>query len=296
MRAASREAAVVIALHPHLAPIAWAMKARSSKLRSVVFSHGIEVWQPLGWPRGPALRRADLVIGPSKDTVHQLISTQGVGESKVRRLPWGLDPGFEAKLTMQDASLTPPGFPKGCRVILSVGRWDTAEQYKGADTLIVAMPRILQRFPDASLVLVGDGNDRLRLEQLSRDAGTMACTHFLHGLAPEELSACYAGCEVFALPSRGEGFGFVFLEAMAYAKPAVGGAHGGIPDLVEDGVTGVLVPYGDASRLAQALESLLHNPNAAREMGERGRERLSKMFSFKQFQSGLTNVLKEVLP
>src|ERR1019366_5279924 len=78
LRAAGRKPALVMALHPHLAPIVWAMRARGRKFRSIVFTHGVEVWQPLGWPRGAALRRADLVIGPSADTVQHLISQQGI--------------------------------------------------------------------------------------------------------------------------------------------------------------------------------------------------------------------------
>src|ERR1700676_2043466 len=76
LRAAGRKPALVIALHPHLAPIVWAMRTRGRKFRSMVFTHGIEVWQPLGWLRGAALRRADLVIGPSVYTVQHLISEQ----------------------------------------------------------------------------------------------------------------------------------------------------------------------------------------------------------------------------
>ena len=89
MRAAGRKPSLVIALHPHLAPIVWAMRLRSRKFRSIVFAHGIEVWQPLGWPRGAALRRADLVIGPSADTVQHLISEQGIRPGKVQRLRLG---------------------------------------------------------------------------------------------------------------------------------------------------------------------------------------------------------------
>ena len=295
MRAARRKPALVIALHPHLAPITWAMKARSRKLRSMVFAHGIEVWQPLSWLRGAALRRVDVVVGPSADTLQRLISVQGVRADKIRRLPWGLDPDFEARLAARNHLVPPPGFPRGGRVVLSVGRWDTAEQYKGADTLITALPRILKALPDVSLVLVGDGNDRPRLEQLACDRRIAAHTYFLHGLTPEQLSACYANCDVFALPSRGEGFGLVFLEAMAHSKPVIGGAHGGTPDIVEDGVTGLLVPHGDADRLGQALESLLNHADEARQMGERGRERVLREFSFKHFQSALTELLQDVL-
>jgi phosphatidylinositol alpha-1,6-mannosyltransferase len=296
LRAAGRKPALVIALHPHLAPIVWALKARGRKFRSIVFTHGVEVWQPLGWPRGAALRRSDLIIGPSADTVQHLISEQRILPGKVQRLPWGLDPEFEARLAAAVPLSPPPGFPRTGRIILTVGRWDPAEKYKGADTLITALPRVLKMAPDTSLVLVGDGDDRPRLEQLARDQCISEHAHFLYGLTPEQLFACYANCDVFALPSQGEGFGLVFLEAMANAKPVIGGAHGGIPDIVEDGVTGLLVPHGDVEHLAQALEFLLSNPSRAREMGARGRDRLANTFSFAQFQLHLTEILNNVLP
>ena len=295
LRAAGRKPALVIALHPHLAPVVWAMRARGRKFRSMVFTHGVEVWQPLGWPRGAALRRADLVIGPSADTVQHLISDQHILPGKVQKLPWGLDPEFEARMEAAVPVSPPPGFPRTGRIILTVGRWDTAERYKGADTLIAALPSVLKAAPDASLVLVGDGDDRPRLEQLARDLGVSEHAHFLFGLSPEQLFACYARCDIFALPSRGEGFGLVFLEAMANAKPVIGGAHGGIPDIVEEGVTGLLVPHGDVERLSQALESLFNNPARATEMGARGKDRVAKKFSFAQFQSHLTRILDNVL-
>jgi phosphatidyl-myo-inositol dimannoside synthase len=295
LHAAGRKPALVIALHPHLAPIVWVMRTRDRKFRSIIFTHGVEVWQPFGWPRGAALRRADLVIGPSADTLQHLISDQHLSPGKVQRLPWGLDPEFEARLEVAAAPLFPPGFPRSGQIILTVGRWDSAERYKGADTLIAALPRVLKTAPDASLVLVGDGDDRPRLELIARDLGVSEHAHFLSGLTPEQLFACYANSDVFALPSLGEGFGLVFLEAMAHAKPVIGGAHGGIPDIVEDGVTGLLVPHGDVERLAQALESLFNNPSRAREMGARGRDRLAKTFSFAQFQLHLTQILNIVL-
>ena len=295
MRAAGRKPSLVIALHPHLAPIVWAMRARSRKFRSIVFAHGIEVWQPLGWPRGAALRRADLVIGPSADTVQHLISEQRIPAGNVQQLAWGLDPEFEARLASPVHAALPPGIPERARFILTVGRWDPAERYKGADTLIESLPRVLRSAPDIFLVLVGDGEDRPRLEQLAHRLGVSERTLFLHGLTQEELFACYANCEVFALPSRGEGFGFVFLEAMAHAKPVIGGAHGGALDVIQDGMTGWLVPHGDIDRLSVALESLLGDPTRAREMGARGRDRLVSAFSFQQFQSRLTRILNDVL-
>jgi phosphatidylinositol alpha-1,6-mannosyltransferase len=295
LRAAGRQPLLVFALHPHLAPVVAAMRLRSRKFRSIVFAHGMEVWQPLGWLRGSALRSADLVTAPSRDTAQHLISGQGILPERVRRLAWGLDPEFEARLRALVPPSRPPAFPERARIILTVGRWDPAERYKGADTLLSALPRVLQTVPDAVLVLVGDGEDRPRLEHLARESGVADRTRFLSGLTQEELFACYAHCDVFALPSRGEGFGLVFLEAMAHGKPVIGGAHGGTPDVVEDGVTGVLVPHGDAALLSGALESLLADPARASEMGARGRERVRREFTFEQFQTRLTQVLEDIV-
>ena len=295
LRTAGQDPSLVIALHPHLAPIVRLMKVRGRKFRSIVFSHGVEVWEPLGWPRGAALRSADLLLGPSADTVQHLISNQRIVPGKTRQLSWGLDPEFEARVIANDAPQPPPGFPQAGRVILTVGRWNPDEKYKGADTLISALPRIRKASADAAVVLVGGGADRSRLEQLAYAEGVSENTHFLTGLTPEQLFACYARCEIFALPSRGEGFGLVFLEAMALAKPVIGSPQGGIPDIVEDGVTGTLVPYGDIDRLAHVVETFLSNPGRAEEMGARGRVRVQEKFSFARFQINLQQILDDVL-
>lgn len=291
LKAAGSDPALVIALHPHLAPIVRMMKARDGKIRSVIFTHGVEVWKPLSWPRGSALRGADLILGPSTDTVRHLIEDQRIAREKVLQLPWALDPEFEARVASSAPYTRPPGFPQSGRVILAVGRWDRHEQYKGADTLIAAMPQVLDTSADVSLVLVGDGDDRPRLEQLAREHGVSERVHFLRDLNLQQLFACYANCDVFALPSGGEGFGLVFLEAMAYAKPVIGGAHGGIPDIVEEGVTGHLVPHGDVVRLAGALASLLLNPVRAAAIGAKGKERVETKFSFAHFQAELERIL-----
>ena len=292
LRLALRHPRLVVAGHPNLAPVAWAIQSLFPGPRTVVLTHGIEVWTPLPVRRRWPLRRADLVLAPSADTAGKLVSVQGVPKEKVRQLPWGLDPDFPAGC----ASMTnhvPPGFPKG-RVVLTVARLAANERYKGVDNLIKAVPRLLPSVPDLHLVAVGDGDDRPQLEKLAREIGAAERVHFLSGLAQEELVACYGGCDVFALPSGGEGFGFVFLEAMGLGKPVVGGAHGGIPDIIEDGVTGFLVPFGDGERLAGVLQRLLSDEPLRREMGQRARERLRSMYLFEHFRTRLARIIEDV--
>jgi len=218
---------------------------------------------------------------------------QGVLAERMRVLPWALDPQFEALVAGSAKTGVPQGFPKG-RVILTVGRWLASERYKGMDTLITALPKLLTRWPELQLVAVGDGDDRNWLEDLAEECGVNMHVHFLSGLSYAQLAACYSACEIFALPSRGEGFGLVYLEAMACGKPVIGGAHGGAPEVIEDGKTGYLVQHGDAVQLATSIETLLANPEIAREMGRRGKERVEHEFRFNVFAKSLKKILREL--
>jgi phosphatidylinositol alpha-1,6-mannosyltransferase len=259
MRAARRRPKLVLAAHPNLAPLVPHMRLLASKMKSIVCTHGVEVWEPLPARRRNALTRATLVLSPSRATSEYLINVQGVAEDRIRVLPWALDPDFATKTDGAPRAPLPGEFPPG-RVILSVGRWLASERYKGMDTLILSMSRLLLRWPDLQLAIVGSGDDRDWLEHVARDSGVQRHVHFLTGISYGELSACYEAAEIFALPSRGEGFGFVYLEAMAHGKPVIGGAHGGAPEVIRDGVTGYVVHHGDTVELATSIDTLLSNP------------------------------------
>src|SRR4029077_12037241 len=281
-RAARRRAKVIVAGHPFLAPVAQGAKFFARRAKSIVWTHGLEVWEPLSILRRRALRSADLIIAPTNDTANQVASQQDVPRERIRVLPWALDPQFETLLTVKPAPALPANFPTG-RVILTVGRWCADERYKGMDTLITALPRLLTEWPDVQLVAVGEGDDQRWLEQIANGRGVLRHVHFLSGLSYSQIAACYQACEIFALPSRGEGFGLVYLEAMACGKPVIGGAHGGAPEVIDDGKTGYLVQHGDAGQLATSLEALLADPGLGCEMGARGRERVEQEFRFNIF-------------
>jgi len=232
------------------------------------------------------------VLAPSRATADFVESLQGVAPSKVRVLPWALDPDFETVSSTVAGSQLPDVFPAG-PVVLSVGRWLATERYKGMDTLILALPRLLLRWPALQLVLIGSGDDHEWLEAIARESGVRLHVHFLRGLSYGEISACYAAADIFALPSRGEGFGFVYLEAMARSRPVIGGAHGGASEVIQDGVTGYLVQHGDSIQLATSVDTILSNPELARQMGQRGRERVEREFSFPVFAKAFKKILKE---
>ena len=300
IRAARRKSAkgkdnvkLVIAGHPNFAPVVRAMKLAAPKLKTIVCTHGVEVWEPMTRMRRNALRRANIVLAPSKFTADHVVGDQGVAAEKVRVLPWALDPQFEALAPNAARSPVPPNFPQG-RIVLTVGRWREDERYKGTDTLITALPRLLTRWPELQLVAVGEGDDRDWLEDLAKESGVARHVHFLSGLSYAELASCYGHCEIFAMPSRGEGFGLVYLEAMACGKPVVGGAHGGAPEVIDDGRTGYLVQHGDAVQLATAIETLMLNPEMEEEMGRRGKQRVENEFRFNIFAKSFKKILREL--
>jgi phosphatidylinositol alpha-1,6-mannosyltransferase len=289
-------ALVILAAHPNLAvPGTW-MQQILRGTKSIVMTHGIEVWKPLQPIRRRALLRANLVLGPSRDTVQRLIHVQGVAPEKTRRLPWPLSPAFLSAADAASGLSTPRGFPQEGLVILTVGRWASSERYKGADKLIGTLPQLRATFPSLNLVAVGGGDDLPRLRELAIGLGVADCVRFLENLSREEVAACYARADLFALPSTGEGFGLVFLEAMAFSKAVVGVACGGTTDVVEDGINGLLVPPENECVLAEALARLLHDDTLRSQLGRRGAEIVRRKYRFDVFQSELETILREVGP
>jgi phosphatidylinositol alpha-1,6-mannosyltransferase len=142
--------------------------------------------------------------------------------------------------------------------------------------------------------VVGEGDDRARLEQLAADLGVAGQVHFVGELTARELAACYRQCDAFVMPSSVEGFGLVFLEAMACGKPVVGGAHGGTTDIIADGQNGYLVPPDEIGRLAEVLEKLIAHDDLRRELGRRGQERVAQNYLFEHFRSRLLRLMDEI--
>ncbi|MGH9574628.1 MAG: glycosyltransferase family 4 protein [Candidatus Acidiferrales bacterium] len=282
---------IVLAGHPNLAPIAVWMQKTLPRAHAIVIAHGIEVWQQLPLVRRTAIRHARVVAGPSSDTIQKLIDVQAVHAERTRLLPWPLNPDFLALTKTADLPL-PPAFPSG-QVILTIGRTAASERYKGTDDLIRAVSQLRSEFPDLHLVAIGGGDDLPRLRTLADDLGSASNVHFLQRLSREELAACYAHADVFAMPSAGEGFGLVFLEALAFGKPVVAAACGGALDLVQDGSNGLLVPGRDSAALTSAVRRLLGDESLRSAFGTKGAAVAREKYRFESFEASLEHLLEE---
>ena len=165
--------------------------------------------------------------------------------------------------------MTSVGFTSGVKAFDSditksqrstVSRLSSLERYKGHDRVIHTLPRVLQQHPDTIYLVVGDGDDRPRLESLTVECGVRKNVQFA-GLVPEEeLPGYFRLADVFVMPSEAEGFGIVFLEAMATGIRVIGGSQDGSRDALCDGALGTLVDPGNGEELASAIIAALDDP------------------------------------
>lgn len=187
--------------------------------------------------------------------------------------------------------------------VLFVGR---LEKRKGILDLFQAIPLVVERMPNVRFFIAGADNSLH--DGFQRKAGMTYPTYFarnfskytpyvefLGEVTDERLQRLYQSCDVFVAPSLYESFGLVYLEAMNYAKPVVGCWTGGVPEVVENGVTGILVEPGAPKALAEALVSLLKSPEKMREMGIAGRQRLLERFTYIEMAKSFETVFRETL-
>jgi len=167
------------------------------------------------------------------------------------------------------------GAPPDAPVMTLVGELNERKQQR---VVIEAMPNVLERFPNARVLFVGDGSDRATLEATVRERGLHASILFTGFRA--DVPEILMGSDALLLPSRVEGFGYVLVEAMAAGIPCIASNVSSIPEIVEDGVTGILHAVGDSGAIADAITTILSDRVRARAMGETGARIAREKFTF----------------
>jgi phosphatidylinositol alpha-1,6-mannosyltransferase len=178
------------------------------------------------------------------------------------------------------------------RAALLVGRMWPSEGGKGHDHLIEAWPAVRMRAPDAELWIVGDGDNRARLEERARAHGVAGAVRFFGRVSDAELCDLYRRAALFAMPSCQEGFGLVYAEAMWHGLPCIGSTADAAGEVIADGETGLLVPYGDVHAIGSAVASLLTDPARAEAMGRAGMRRARERFTYERFRRDLLAALE----
>jgi phosphatidylinositol alpha-1,6-mannosyltransferase len=271
--------------HVSLSPLALLTKILNPSMKVCVVAHGVEVWHALPNAQGRALHTADLILAVSEYTKGELMKHNGVPAAKIRVFPNTLDPHWKSPRAVNNSECEPP-------VLLSVSRMNTEDRYKGIDSVIRSLPSVVEQVGPIDYRIVGQGDDMPRLKALAAGLGVSRYVKFLGGVEDSELRKEYQGCSLFIMPSKKEGFGIVFLEAMAYGKPVIGGDHGGTPSVIKDQETGLLVDNSDVEGIACNIIMLLKDDLMRKRLGEAGRKRLDDEFMFPKFEQNLNEVFQ----
>jgi phosphatidyl-myo-inositol dimannoside synthase len=291
---------LVIANHVALAPVAAMMKLAFGT-PYWVSCHSIEIWWGTSRLRHAALRNADLVLPVSQYTAGVVRKMEGVRSSRVKVVYNAIPNSFSKLLISQESvSSSVARLTGGGPMLLSVSSLAKGNEFKGVDTVIRALPRILKVVPELRYVVVGEGVIRANLENLAVEAGVRDNVTFAGEISDDELASVYRSCDVFVLPSRGqqqvgtlggEGFGRVYVEAAMAGKPVVGSRSGGASEAVIDGRTGFVVDPGSSDEVAEAVLAILQDSQLADRMGCEGRTWALDTFS----EDALSGSLRELL-
>jgi phosphatidyl-myo-inositol dimannoside synthase len=252
---------LILCGHINLLPAAFAVRRLNAAPVALII-HGIEAWHPTGRRVTDTLAgRIDFLISVSQVTRTRFFAWSGT-ETPSAILPNTVDTATFAPGT-PDAALVRRWGLDGRRVILTLARLEARERYKGIDEIIDILPSVVAEFPDAVYVIAGDGSDRPRLEAKVRERDLAGHVLFT-GYVPEaEKRELYRAADVFAMPGHGEGFGIVYLEAMACGIPVIASTMDGSREAVRDGMLGLMVNPSDATALREAVRTALRRRKGA---------------------------------
>jgi phosphatidylinositol alpha-1,6-mannosyltransferase len=275
---------VVFCGHINLIPLAF-LVARIHGARLVVQAHGIEVWSAPDSIKRYSIDRADMILSVSRFTRCRLLEWSVVPPERVivvantyRR---------EFCIGQEDEIRTPKGL-EGKKVLLTVGRLDACQQHKGHEKVIRCLPQVWNRYPDLVYVIVGEGKDRERLETLVRQLAVSSIVQFTGRISNQALVDYYRAADLLVMPSTGDGFGIVFLEAMACGTPVLGLDAGGVRDAMGDGDLGLVIKEDE---LSDAIDRALATcPVPRLTLSDRVRSRFGRQI----FESRIQNAIERL--
>lgn len=284
---------LIIATHLNFTQAAYWIK-RLTGIPYWTVAHGVEAWNIKRPALQTALKHADRIISVSGYTRDRLLAEQNLEPNKVCILPNTFDASRFQIAPKPPYLLKRYGITAENLIILTVARLDSSEQYKGYDKIIQALPQIRRQIPNVHYILVGKGSDRARIEQLIAQLNLQESVTLAGFIPDEELSDHYNLCDIFAMPSKGEGFGIVYLEALACGKPTIGGDRDGAIDALCQGKLGALVNPDSMEEIAttiiQILQGKYSNPIIYKP--EILRQKVIETFGFERFKQTLAELIE----
>jgi phosphatidyl-myo-inositol dimannoside synthase len=275
---------VVFCGHINLIALAFVV-ARIHGARLVVQAHGIEVWSAPGSIKRYLIDHADMILSVSRFTRARLLEWSVIPHERV--IVVANTYRSEFCIGQANENHTPKGL-EGKKVLLTVGRLDACQQHKGHEKVIRCLPHIRDKYPDLVYVIVGEGKDRERLETLAKQLAVSSIVQFTGRISDRALVDYYRSADLLVMPSTGDGFGIVFLEAMACGTPVLGLDAGGVRDAMGDGDLGLVIKEDE---LSDALDrALAMRPVPRLTLSDRVRSRFGRQI----FESRIQNVIERL--
>jgi glycosyltransferase involved in cell wall biosynthesis len=283
---------LIICGHVNFTPVARFVK-RLTGIPYWTFIYGVDVWSIEDSLVKKGLAGSDRIVSIGTYTNSRLLVRENIEPQKIHLLPctfqynqFNIAP--KPQYLLEKYNLTPDQ-----PVILTIARLAGEERYKGYDQIIRALPTIIKTIPDVHYLLGGKGGDRPRIEKLIQDLDLEDYVTLAGFIPDEELADHYNLCDVFAMPSKGEGFGIVYLEALACGKPTIGGNQDGAIDALCNGELGVLVDPDDLTEISTVITQILEKtyPLPILYQPETLRQKVIEIYGFEKFKQNLAQLL-----
>lgn len=285
---------LVLSTHVNFLPAVHLLKPGAC--RTAVVLHGIDAWNLRADAKLRALRKTDAVISVSRYTRDQVAQLPGMEGARLFVLPNTFQTSAFQPGPKPAALLERHGLKAAQPVLLTVSRLEESERYKGHQEVIECLPELTKHFPGLRYVIAGQGGYAAELKRRVKEHGLEEAVIFAGFVPNAELADYYRLCDVFVMPSRGEGFGIVFLEAMACGKPVAAGNADGSADAVDQGRLGVLVSPQSCGELTEALRGLLAgtHPNRLLFEPDKLHDEVVRQFGPKAFRERMKAILDEI--
>ena len=284
---------IIICGHINFSPLCYIISKFFGK-RYIVLTHGIDVWDITSKTKIKGLKEAYLITSVSNFTKDKIIEQIPEVKSKVYLLPNTIDGTFFHPKPKPAYLLKRHNLREDDKIILTIARLSKSEKYKGYDKVIEVLPRVIKEVPSVKYIIGGTGDDVRRVKELVRIKGLEGHVILAGFIPEEEMVDHYNLCDVFVMPSKKEGFGIVFLEALACGKPVIAGNKDGSVDALLNGELGILVDPDNISEIAEAIVKALKGQIDKKFLDRKYlRERVIEEYGADRFKERVGEILNE---
>lgn len=281
----------LITSHKNLSPVCKLIQILKPRVKYMIIAHGREIWDfTPSWLLRKSFESATKILAVSNYTKQKIIDIYLIKENKIEVINNALDPEF-FRIKKEEYKFP---FNNDMKVILTVSRLNKSEPGKGVDLVIKSLPKVIESVRNLKYVVIGSGDLIGELSNLADSLRVKDNITFIENVNDEVLYSYYKRSDLFVMPSKQEGFGVVFVEAMYFEKPVIGSKAGGVEDIIIHGENGFLVSDDNVEELSEYINDLLSDKNMYEQFSKNAKRTVEDKFMFKNFQYNLNTLMTEM--